>query len=84
MSDFKALEQYGHAMREKHGKDFKRHTKLDDSCLCVYLDVFLPGPKAWVRVDVDLARKDNQKRIARKSKVSNVNLLSTASDDEAE
>ena len=82
MSDFKSLEQYGHAMREKYGREFKRHTKMDDAGLCVYLDVYLPGPKVWMRVDVDLARKDNQQRLAKKSNTSNSHLLSTASGDE--
>ena len=81
MSDFKALEQYGHAMKEKHGKNMKRHTKLDDASLCVYLDIYLPRQETWVRVDVDLARKDNQKRQEKKSKKTDSDLLSTTNED---
>ena len=62
IGDFKALEQYGHAMKEKHGRGFKRHIKIDDSALCLYLDVFLPKKEKWIRVDMDHVREDNKKR----------------------
>ena len=42
MSDFKALERYGHAMCEKHGNELKRNIKMDDSAMCLYLDIYLP------------------------------------------
>ena len=69
-------------MKEKIGKGFKRHTKLDDALLCLYLDLYLPGPSKWVRVDVELAKTDNIKRQAKQAKKTDLALLSTASDDD--
>ena len=37
--DFKILERYGHAMKNKHKDGFKRHIKIDDTKLCLYMDV---------------------------------------------
>ena len=82
MADFKALEQYGHAMREKHGKLFKRHIKLDDATLGIYLDVFIPRTKSWVRVDVGLARADNLKRQSVRSRGTDRDLLTTDDNEE--
>ena len=86
IGDFKTFEQYGHAMREKHGKDFRRHTKLDDTKLCLYMDAFVPKMKAWVRIDVDKAREDNERRRYKASKVAegNKGLFSTVSEDDEE
>ena len=50
--------------------------------MAVYLDVFLPKTKSWVRVDVELARKDNNRRLNKKSKKADNDLLTTASDSE--
>ena len=77
LSDFKALERYGHAMKEKHGSEFKRHTKMDDSAKCVYLDLFLPKQKMWVRVDVPHARVDNEKRTKKTTRKADPDMLST-------
>ena len=65
LGDFKSLEQYGHAMREKHGVGFKRHIKLDDSVMGLYMDVYPPQAKQWIRVDMDLVREDNLGRRAK-------------------
>ena len=78
MADFKALEQYGHALKSKHKNGFKRHIKLDDSNLSLYLDVFLPSQNKWIRVGVDHAREDNKKRMTRTMTKSDMDLLSTS------
>ena len=84
LSDFRALERYGHAMRDKHGTNFKRHATLDDAALCVYLDVYLPQPKIWVRVDAEHARKDNFRRTEKTTKKASPDQLSTAGSEEEE
>ena len=81
----KALEMYGHNMKTKHGDGFKRHTKLDDAKLCLYMDAFIPKIKSWVRIDADQAKEDNERRRSRARKnSSNKALFSTVSGDEEE
>ena len=55
--------------------------KMDDARMGLYLDVCFEGKNEWIRVDVDRARQDNERRLAKKSKKSN-KMLSTASTDE--
>ena len=83
IGDHKALEMYGHNMKNKHGNGFKRHTKLDDTKLCLYMDAFVPKLKTWVRIEVDQAREDNDRRRSRAiAAAGNKDLLSTLSDGE--
>ena len=82
MGDFKACEQYGHAMKLKHGKGFKRHTKLDDANMCLYLDMYLPKSEIWARVDMDIVRKDNRGRLQRRQKVNPEDLQTTGEEQE--
>ena len=82
LGDFKACEQYGHAMKSKHGIGFKRHTKLDDSRLCLYVDIYLPKPKVWARVDIDVVRKDNDGRAPNGHKLTEADLRSTPENKE--
>ena len=77
LGDFKGLEQYGHAMHTKHGKEFKRHIKMDDSLKQLYMDVYLPRPKAWARVDMSLVKKDNANRLAKKASITEEKMLMT-------
>ena len=86
LADFKSLEQYGHALRAKHKAGLKRHIKMDDARLCLYMDVFVPRIKEWTRVDVEMARSDNAARIKRSSKLDEKKreLLSTAVEDDSE
>ena len=82
LGDYKTLEQYGHAMKQKHKIGFKRHIKLDDSILGLYMDIYLPKQKEWVRIDMELARTDNAGRRAKKSQAINKKLLSTIESGE--
>ena len=82
--DHKALEVYGHHMKTKHGDGFKRHTKLDDEKMCLYMDAYIPRMKSWVRIDVDQAKSDNEKRRKKQVKIMDSNALSTVSDEEDE
>ena len=83
IGSFKALEEYGHAMRGKHGNGFKRHIKIDDTLLCLYLDICLPKQAEWIRVDMEHVLADNKGRRDKKAKKTDKNLLSTVgSDDE--
>ena len=83
LGDFKALEQYGHAMKEKHGRHFKRHIKTDDSEMNLYLDVYLPAKEKWVRVDMEYVRDDNKKRRDRRgSSLGDAGELSTVDVDD--
>ena len=85
LGDQKTFEQYGHNMWKKHGKQFKRHIKLDDSSLTLYMDAFIPKIKKWIRIEIDVAREDNSKRKARMETVTDKNLLSTCvEEDEVE
>ena len=85
MGEFKALEQYGHNMKTKHKKNFKRHIKIDDSLLCLYIDVFIPKTNQWIRVDMDNVREDNKARLDKKNKGTDKKHLQTCnSDDESD
>ena len=84
IGDFKTFEQYGHSMREKHGSEFKRHTKLDDTRLCLYMDLYLPKAKEWVRVEADHAREDNGTRMKRRAKVDKKDLFSAVEEEKME
>ena len=68
MGEFRALEQYGHAMKGKHGNGFKRHIKMDDMMKCLYIDLYLPKQKEWISVDMDLVLRDNEGRRNKKKK----------------
>ena len=76
LGDFKSCEQYGHAMKTKHGDGFKRHTKMDDTNQSIYIDMYIPKSQTWVRVDMDMVRRDNKDRQSRKPKVSEEDLMS--------
>ena len=84
MGDFKALEQYGHALKMKYKKNFKRHIKIDDSLLCLYIDVYIPSTGDWSRVDIEAARADNRARMAKKTKNSSKHLCSHDGSDSGE
>ena len=73
--------QYGHAMKVKYGVGFKRHTKLDDSKLCVYMDIFLPKHNSWARVDMDVVRRDNDGRQKSQVKIAEADLRSIADNN---
>ena len=81
IGDFKALEQYGHAMKGKHKAGFKRHIKLDDAILGLYLDCFIPKLREWIRIDMDVARKDNKNRLKKRTGAAAKNLIYTADSD---
>ena len=83
LGDFKCLERYGHALKEKHKEGFKRHIKMDDANMCLYMDAFIPRVKEWVKVDMDLAREDGARRAKKRSEIAEKKLLYTVeSDDE--
>ena len=82
MGDFKCLEQYGHAMKTKHKAGFKRHIKMDDADTCLYMDAFIPKVKDWVRIDLDVARADNEKRMKKKATSVRIDLLCTVDSEE--
>ena len=77
IGDYKALEQYGHAMKTKHKDGFKRHIKIDDTTMCLYMDVYLPKPKEWMRVDMEHVRADNKARTKKKNSTTDRKQLST-------
>ena len=82
MSEWRSL-RGSHNLKNKHGLGFKRHTKLDDSKLCLYMDAFIPKLGEWIRIDVDQAKEDSDKRRSRAKKAVNAkNVLSTLTDDE--
>ena len=81
---FKYLEKYGHALKAKHKAGFKRHIKLDDSNLCLYMDAFLPKVKEWMRIDVELAREDNARRTKKIASAKDKKLLSTVESEDEE
>ena len=84
LGDFKTLERYGHAMKKKHKSNFKRHIKMDDSGLCLYMDAYIPKAGDWVRIDMDIAKADNAKRQKKISQLTEKKLLCTAESDSDE
>ena len=72
-------------MRRRQEK-FKRHTKMDDSRMCLYLDAFIPKLREWVRIDMDVVHKDNEGRLKRRAKLTDKKMLfttdSAGSDEE--
>ena len=84
MGDFKTLEMYGHNMKQKHGKQFKRHIKTDDTTLGLYMDAYIPKLKKWTRLDIDTAKEDNNGRREKERKLSDKGLFSTCGDDGSE
>ena len=84
LSDFKSLEQYGHAMKSKHKEKFKRHIKMDDTLMCLYMDVYIPKTDEWIRVDTEHARADNKERAEKKKKgkIGQKKLLRTCDSGE--
>ena len=84
MGDFKACENYGHAMKKKHGAGFKRHTKLDDAELCLYMDLYLPKKKQWTRVDMAAICVDNGARRKRNVSVDDEDLRTTGEEKTTE
>ena len=84
LGDYKALEQYGHAMKNKHKIGFKRHIKIDDSGLCLYMDIYVPKAKEWIRVDMELVQEDNKKRTAKSAGKVDRKMLSTVDSAEEE
>ena len=71
-------------MKSKHKDGFKRHIKMDDSSMCLYIDAFIPRVKEWVRIDVEIAREDNAKRQKKRTDIVNKDLRTVESDDEEE
>ena len=73
IGEFKIFEQYGFAMKEKHGNGFKRNIKIDDSKMGLYMDVFYQAPKsgfAWTLTW--LKRTTNtelQRNLSRRTKI---------------
>ena len=63
----KTLLQYGHAMRNKHGKnpDFKRNVRYDDAGMTLVLDMKLPGRVDWITVPYTRALEDRKQSAAR-------------------
>ena len=41
---------------------------MDDSLMALYMDVFVPSAKEWIRVDVEHARADNKARAEKKER----------------
>ena len=56
MSVFKLLETHGRKMRDRYGKEFKRHIRYDDSARSLYLNVKLPQEENWTRISPGFAR----------------------------
>ena len=57
----KTLLQFGHNMRQKHGPEFKRNVRFDDTELTLCIDIKLPGSGSkWVTVSHEHALADRR------------------------
>ena len=62
---FRALMQYGYALKKKHGAEMKRNVRFDDIEQTLCMDVCFPGEKEWVTVDYGMALTDKRARASR-------------------
>ena len=54
---FKILDDHGHELRTRYGRDFKRHVKFDDQMRNFYLSVKMPGARYWERISASFVFK---------------------------
>ena len=45
--------------------------------MCLYLDAYIPKVKDWVRIDMEVVRRDNENRMEKKSKQTDRKILMT-------
>ena len=57
---FKALMQYGHAMKRKYGADFKRNVRFEDAELTMCIDVRFPYEDEWTSVGYERVLEDRR------------------------
>ena len=65
MTKFKMMEKHGHSLRNKHGKDLKRHIKFNDDDKSLVLEVKLPGEESWIRLSAETVmsfKKESEKK----------------------
>ena len=65
----KALLQYGHGMKLKHGVHFKRNIRFEDADHTLVIDVMIPSPdnpkNEWITVSYDRVLDDRKKKMYR-------------------
>ena len=54
------FEQYGYALRNELGSDFKRNIRYDDANRTLVMDVKYPGNVKWERITFDQAQRGNR------------------------
>ena len=57
-SDYRALDMYGAKLKGKFGDGFRRNMRFDDDIQGLYMDIFLPASKEWVRVSANMAKEE--------------------------
>ena len=83
-SDYRALDAYGARLRTRIGQGFRRNLRFNDDDMGLYMDVYLPKQKQWVRVDMDLVKEDNAGRAAKIRNAVNKKDLRTGNSDSEE
>ena len=54
----KTFVQYGYAMANKYGKNFRRNVRFDDVTQSLCMDVKMPGTEKWITVSHDRVLAD--------------------------
>ena len=72
--------QYGHAMKMRYGKDFRKNIRFDDVGLTFCIDVLIPGQRAWETVTYQRALVDCRNK-ERKVEIQRGEALSSTSVD---
>ena len=62
MDTFRLLDRHGHLLKEKYGKDLRRHVRYDDDTLSLYLDVKRSSKDQWRRITPETARRERNTR----------------------
>ena len=79
---YKALMQYGYALKVKHGDGLKRNVRFDDMEQTMCMDVKFPKESKWVTLDFDMAMEDKRARAKREVRGLDRDRLSSFQKDD--
>ena len=56
-SEYRALDAYGANLRTKLGVGFRRSIKFSDDDMSLYMDIYIPEAKEWIKVTANMAKE---------------------------
>ena len=59
-SDYRALDAYGAQLKNKFGDGFRRNVRFNDDELCLYMDIFVPQTKEWIKISAAIAKEERK------------------------